>query len=143
MIIDADLPALEWLKDSLRGSFARIHLFQTAEGAVPRIRQYLMRGEVPAVLLSPRAPMDPLSGIDRASDLLRRLRVLAPRMPLLLVVEAGSAPPGEARLADAVLWRPAAPALVGRGGEAARAAAAAALREGVAPFARSGARSGG
>jgi len=135
VIIDPELAALEWLKSSLSDLFARIHLFQTAESAIPRIRQYLMRGEVPAVLLSPRAPMDPLSGIDRPADLLRRLRALAPRMPLLLVAEPGSAPPGEAKLADAVLARPAAAALVQRGGEAARAAAAQALRELVAPFA--------
>jgi hypothetical protein len=136
VVVDGDLAGLEWLKASLAGSFARVHLFQTAEGAIPRIRQYLMRGEVPAVLLSPRAPMDPLSGIDRAADLLRRLRALSPRMPLLLVAEEGAPPPAEARLADAVLWRPGATALLGRAGEPARAAAARALRDRVAPYAR-------
>jgi hypothetical protein len=101
-----------------------------------------MRGEVPAVLLSPRAPMDPLSGIDRPADLLRRLRALAPRMPLLLVAEAGSPPPAEARLSDAVLTRPGAAVLAHRAGEAARAAAARTLRERVAPFAESGSGGG-
>ena len=138
VIVDSDLLGLEWLKATLEGSFARVHLFQTAEGAIPRIRQYLMRGEVPAVLLSPRAPMDPLSGIDRASDLLRRLRALAPRMPLLLVAEEGAPPPGEARLADAVLWRPGGTALLGRAGEPARRSAANALREQVARYALPG-----
>src|SRR5262249_11478111 len=49
VVVDPEFAALEWLKSSLAGSFARIHLFQTAEGAIPRIRQYLRRGGVPAV----------------------------------------------------------------------------------------------
>jgi len=138
VIVDPDLTALEWLKTTLTGRFERLHLFQTAEGGIARIRQYLSRGEVPAVLLSAHAPMDPLSGIDTVAELLRRLRAQAPRMPLLLVAEEGSPAPRAARLADGLLVRPTAVALQDPRSPDRVAAAARAVCGKLAPFTRAG-----
>ena len=138
VIIDPDLLALEWLKTTLADLFERLHLQQSAEGGIARIRQYLSRGEVPAVLLSARAPMDPLSGIDTAAELLRRLRVQAPRMPLLLVAEEGAPEPRAARLADAVLVRPGSATLEDPRSADRVAAAGKALRARISRFAREG-----
>jgi hypothetical protein len=115
--------------------FERVHIFQAAEGGIARIRQYLSRGEVPAVLLSARAPMDPLSGIESHSELLRRLRAQVPRMPLLLVTEPGAPVSRAAGLADRVVVRPGASALLAPRAAASVAAAARELRASVAPFA--------
>jgi hypothetical protein len=140
VIVDPDLTALEWLKITLADRFERLHLFQSAEGGIARIRQYLSRGEVPAVLLSAHAPMDPLSGIDTVAELLRRLRAQAPRMPLLLVAEEGSPAPRAARLADGVLVRPTPAALLEPRSPDRVAAAARAVRSQLAPFIRAGGR---
>jgi hypothetical protein len=134
VIVDPDLTALEWLKTTLAGRFERLHLFQSAEGGIARIRQYLSRGDVPAVLLSAHAPMDPLSGIDTVEDLLRRLRAQAPRMPLLLVAEEGSSAPRGARLADGILVRPTPAALLEPRSAERVAAAARAVCTQLAPF---------
>jgi hypothetical protein len=136
VVMDPDLAALEWLKATFEGLFARVHIFQGAEDGITRIRQYLSRGELPAVVLSDRAPMDPLSGIATASELLRRLRVQAPRMPLLLLVEEGAPAPRASRFADALVWRPTAATLRDPRGAARIAGAADALRARVAPYAR-------
>ena len=136
VIVDPDLAVLEWLKTTLADRFERLHLFQSAEGGIARIRQYLSRGEVPAVLLSAHAPMDPLSGIDTVADLLRRLRAQAPRMPLLLVAEEGSPAPRAARLADGVLVRPTPAALLDPRSPDRVAAAARAVCTQLAPFTR-------
>lgn len=136
VIVDPDLPALEWLKTTLSDRFERLHLFQSAEGGITRIRQYLSRGEVPAVFLSVHAPLDPLSGIESVGELLRRLRVQAPRMPLLLVAEEGSPTPRAARLADGLLVRPTPAALLDPRAPDRVAAAARAVRAQVARFTR-------
>jgi hypothetical protein len=134
VIVDPDLTALEWLKTTLADRFERLHLFQSAEGGIARIRQYLSRGDVPAVLLSAHAPMDPLSGIDTVEELLRRLRAQAPRMPLLLVAEEGSSAPRGARLADGILVRPTPAALLEARSAERVAAAARAVCAQLAPF---------
>ncbi len=136
VVVDPDLAALEWLKATLADLFGRVHIFQGAEDGIARIRQYLSRGELPAVLVSDRAPMDPLSGIASASELLRRLRAQAPRMPLLLLAEEGTPSPRAARFADGVLYRPTTASLLDPRGAGRVAGAAQALRIHLAPFAR-------
>jgi hypothetical protein len=42
VILDPDLAVLEWAKAALRSSFPRVHIFQHAELAIARIRQYLL-----------------------------------------------------------------------------------------------------
>jgi hypothetical protein len=90
--IDHDLASLEWLKAALGPVHPRVHIFQRSDQGISRIRQYLARGETPLVVLSAEAPADPVSGARDAAEIIRRLKVQAPRMPVLLVQRAGEPP---------------------------------------------------
>ena len=107
VVIDPDAVALEWLKNSIEGRFVRIHVFQRAEQGLARIRQYLIRGEIPFVLIALTAPIDSLSGIHGLSDFVKRLRTQAPRIVVVGLREGGEerADPVPVYL-DAVLSRP-------------------------------------
>jgi hypothetical protein len=104
--IDPDLDTLERLKTALGGLFPRIHIFQRCEGGVARIRQYLGRGEVPLVLLSAKAQADSLTGTSDVGGLVRRLKALAPRMPVLVMHERGADALPDVEGADARLAWP-------------------------------------
>ncbi|MBK7948658.1 MAG: DUF4388 domain-containing protein [Deltaproteobacteria bacterium] len=107
VVIDPDAAALEWVKRTLEGRFARIHVFQRAEEGLARIRQYLIRGEVPIVLISPAAPIDPLSGIHGLSDFVKRLRTQAARIVVVGLREAVEGQPAAVPShLDAVVHRP-------------------------------------
>jgi len=90
--IDHDLASLEWLKAALGPVHPRVHIFQRSDQGISRIRQYLARGETPLVVLSAEAPADPVSGARDAAEIIRRLKVQAPRMPVLLVQRSGEPP---------------------------------------------------
>ena len=109
VVIDADLAALEWVKQGLADTFPRVHIFQRSELGIGRIRQYLARAEVPLVLLSPNAPADPLSGARDFIEIIRRLKAHVERMSIVLLVEPGADPlsgRGKASRPDAVAERP-------------------------------------
>ena len=91
--IDHDLASLEWLKAALAEVHPRVHIFQRSDQGISRIRQYLARAETPLVVLSAEAPADPVSGARDAVEIIRRLKLQAPRMPVFLVMRAGDAPP--------------------------------------------------
>lgn len=80
VVVDPDAAALEWIKSAIEGRVARIHVFQRAEEGLARIRQYLIRGEVPVVLIALATPIDPLSGIHGLADFVKRLRAQAARI---------------------------------------------------------------
>ena len=107
VVIDPDAVALEWLKTALEGRFVRTHVFQRAEQGLARIRQYLIRGEIPFVLIALSAPIDSLSGIHGLSDFVKRLRIQAPRIVVVGLKEGSEerADPVRGYL-DAVLSRP-------------------------------------
>lgn len=105
VVMDSELRTLEWIKSELSPLFARVHIFQNCECGVARIRQYLGRGEVPAVLVSSRVSDASLTGATDPGDLVRRLRAQAPGMPILALRDAGSEAAGLDG-ADAVLTRP-------------------------------------
>ena len=92
ILIDPDVSALEWVKAAIQGDFARVHVFQQAEQGLTRIRQYLIRGELPVVLISTEIGIDPLSGIRGLSDFVERLKTQASRLVVvgLRDGEAGS-----------------------------------------------------
>ncbi|HKA13727.1 MAG TPA: DUF4388 domain-containing protein [Myxococcota bacterium] len=103
--IDSDLSSLEWLKASLDGLCRRVHIFQHRDPAFDRIRHYLTRGITPTVVLSEdmRDRRDP-----RAPSFMRRLRAIAPAMPILALRpehRGESVPDG----ADGVVFRPNSP----------------------------------
>jgi len=85
ILIDPDLAALEWQKSVLGPICPRIHVFQRAEGGISRLRQYLVRGQEPVVLVSDDLPPDPRAGIEDSPDLIRRMRAHAPRLQVYLV----------------------------------------------------------
>jgi len=72
--VDRDLVALEWVKDALQDEFAPIHIFQQTEQAMARIRQYLVRGVAPVVLVAPDIDVDKLGGIVDPVDFVARLK---------------------------------------------------------------------
>ncbi|MEZ4333500.1 MAG: DUF4388 domain-containing protein [Myxococcota bacterium] len=94
VVIDPDAVALEWIKAAIEGQVARTHVFQRAEEGLARIRQYLIRGEVPVVLIALATPIDPLSGIHGLADFVKRLRTQAARIVVIGLNEAGEARPG-------------------------------------------------
>lgn len=133
--IDPDLDALEWMKTALTDSFPRIHIFQRCESGIDRIRQYLGRGDLPAVLLSAEAHADPAIAADGLGVLVARLRSHAPHMPIIVIHEDPDGPPTGADAADAVLTRPTTARLMARSAARKREEAAQKLREQLQPWA--------
>lgn len=107
VLIDPDVSALEWVKEVIQSDFVRVHVFQQAEQGLARIRQYVVRGERPVVLLSTATEIDPLSGIRGLGDFVSRLKLQAPGLRVLGLQEASdSVRPVPSEL-DAVIRRPA------------------------------------
>lgn len=86
VVIAPELNVLEWVRGSLSGTFASVHIFQRSQEGLGRIRQYLARAQAPILLVSPRIEGNPLSGILDAADFVSRLQGQAPRMPILWLV---------------------------------------------------------
>jgi hypothetical protein len=76
VVVAPELPLLEWVKRVLECNFRRVHIFQKAELAVQRMRQYMSRGDSPLVLVSP----------DLA-DVVARMKKQSPRSPVLWLGE--------------------------------------------------------
>ena len=112
VLIDPDVSVLEWVKATIQDDFARIHVFQQAEQGLARIRQYLIRGELPVVMISTGIRIDPLSGIHGLSDFVERLKIQAGRLVVMGLCNGedggGNTP---VRALDGVLVRPAGPQL--------------------------------
>lgn len=106
VVIDGDLIALEWIKSALAERFDPIHIFQQTDPAMTRIRQYLVRGEPPVVLIAPGIPVDRLGGVVNAVDFVTRLKAQSPRMLVMWLREEGT--PAIARMGavDGVVVRP-------------------------------------
>jgi hypothetical protein len=96
--IDPKLSTLEWQKAALADLFERVHIFQNSESGLDRIRQYLRRGKIPVILIS----IDLVGG-----DLVRRLKLLAPSMPVLVNTYEGSQSAESMDAVDAVVTGPA------------------------------------
>jgi hypothetical protein len=112
--IDPNLSSLEWQKLNLAEAFPRVHIFQNGESGIARVRQYLRRGEIPIVLVSIDLAAERVSGVESLAEFIRRLKLLAPSMPVL-VVRYEEAQSGESiDAADAVLTGPDPAALINR-----------------------------
>jgi hypothetical protein len=83
VLIDPDVSVLEWVKTTIQDDFSRVHVFQQAEQGLARIRQYLIRGELPVVLISTEIRIDPLSGIHGLSDFVDRLKTQAEKLVVI------------------------------------------------------------
>ena len=107
VLIDPDVAVLDWVKAAIEGDFARVHVFQQAEQGLARIRQYLIRGQVPLVLVSPEIQIDPLSGIRGLGDFVKRLKAQSPRIIVLgLREDEDAAPAAMPNNLNGVLRRP-------------------------------------
>ena len=106
VVIDPDVSVLDWVKAAIGGSVPQVHVFQQVEQGLARIRQYLVRGERPVVLLSTDARVDPLSGIHGPADFVKRLKSQARGLRVLGLREEGDSAPGAPTGVDAVLSRP-------------------------------------
>ncbi|MBJ21721.1 MAG: hypothetical protein CL933_20125 [Deltaproteobacteria bacterium] len=108
VLIEPDVMVLDWVKASIQAEFARVHVFQKADQGLSRIRQYLIRGEAPFVLISLETQIDPLSGIRGLGDFVKRLKVQAPRSVVLgLRDDDEAASPVIPAALDGLLVRPA------------------------------------
>ncbi|HXZ85816.1 MAG TPA: DUF4388 domain-containing protein [Myxococcota bacterium] len=108
--IDPDLPLLERVKSGLAQDPVRVHIFQKADDALARFKQYVVRGEIPAVVLGSGVedPLDARQGLGWRR-FAGRLLAIAPRMRLVVLAR-----PGESVAAPglAVVQRPEARTLV-------------------------------
>ena len=88
--IDADLPLLERVKTGLAGKPVRVHIFQSAEDALARFKQYVVRGEVPGVVLGSAVedPLDARQGLGWRR-FAGRLLAIAPRLRLVVLARPG------------------------------------------------------
>ena len=88
--IDSDLPLLERVKASLANQPIRVHIFQSANDALARFKQYVIRGEVPAVVLGSGVedPLDARQGLGWRR-FAGRLLAIAPRMRIVIVSRPG------------------------------------------------------
>ena len=104
IVVDPELAGLEWFKASVEPLFDRVHIFQRCASAIDRIRQYLVRGEVPLVVIAEDcAESDP-----EARRIGPRLRALASDLVILSLSCEGSSGPAPAGM-DGTLQRPAQP----------------------------------
>jgi hypothetical protein len=90
--VDRDLRLLEQIKGGLGGS-EPIHIFQDSASALNRLKQYVLRGELPALVLGSELedPLDPRRGLGwrRFAE---RVRALAPRVRIAVIADqAGDA----------------------------------------------------
>lgn len=110
VLIDPDVAVAEWVKNAVHVEFTHVHVFQQAEQGLARIRQYLIRGELPVVLISSRAEIDRLSGIQGLADFVKRLKAQASRLPVLGLLDEDDEedpPAGLQAHLDGLLTRPA------------------------------------
>jgi hypothetical protein len=94
VVVAPDLPMLEWVKRALEGAFRRVHIFQKAELAVQRLRQYMARGDSPLVLVAPGLAAGSEPGFRDVDDLVARMKKQSPRSSVLWLGER--ADPGSA-----------------------------------------------
>ena len=106
VLIDPDVSVGDWVKSAIEKKFARVHVFQQADQGLSRIRQYLIRGETPLVLVSSETQIDPLSGIHGLSDFVKRLKAQSPRTVVLGLRDDDVAPSAMPSTLNGVLRRP-------------------------------------
>jgi hypothetical protein len=108
VVVDPDLRLLAALKDGLSPHSARVHTFNRSADAWFRIQQYLVRGEIPALVMD-SSVLDPVEPGARPGwrRFASRLHGIAPAARVVLLASAES--PSSPAL-HSVLRRPADPA---------------------------------
>ncbi len=121
ILIDPDPAVLDWVRSSVENLFETVHAFQQTGPAMTRVRQYLVRGEFPAVLVAPNVKIDRLGGVTSVADYMARLKGQSPRLRTLWLCEFGQPTPRSVDVADGIVTRPLTTAL--RDGEGRRGGA--------------------
>lgn len=86
IVVDRDLPLLERIKQGLAPSGVPVHILQNPADGLSRLRQYLRRAEIPAVVLG-KEVADPIEPRRKPgwAVFARRVRALAPGMRIVLL----------------------------------------------------------
>ncbi len=105
IVIDPELAGAEWQKANLSNLFQRVHIFQSCEAGIARIRQYLARGDLPVTLVSNDLSLDSANGSNDVGEFVRRLKQQTPQMPVLVSWVEGDES-DLVPLADAMIRRP-------------------------------------
>jgi hypothetical protein len=84
--MDPDLALLERIKHEFQGAGLRVHIFQDAADGLARLKDYLVRGEFPAIVMGADLPSpawsEPRSGWR---EIAQRIRRMAPRTSIVLL----------------------------------------------------------
>lgn len=93
--IDEDFAMLEQIKLALAAEGVHVHILQSSADGFARFKQYLLRGEVPALVLGAGVsdPLTPGPAGLGARALAKRAHVLAPSARVVILAPPG-APPG-------------------------------------------------
>jgi hypothetical protein len=85
--VDRDLRLLEQIKGGLGGA-APVHIFQDSASALNRLKQYVLRGDLPALIVGSdlEDPLDPRRGLGwrRFAE---RVRALSPRVRIAVIAD--------------------------------------------------------
>jgi hypothetical protein len=106
VVLDDDLVALEWVKNAVREEFDPVHIFQHMDQALSRVRQYLVRGQPPVLLVSPEAQVDAMVGMRDTLDFIARLKEQSSGMTILWLHEDGEPEVTRRGVAEGVVTRP-------------------------------------
>ena len=95
IVIDRDLGLIEAIKQGLADACMHVHIFQSAEDGLARFKQYLLRGDIPTLVLG-EGVFDPVEPHRRPGSvaLAKRLRSLAPAVGVVHLTWEATAPAG-------------------------------------------------
>jgi hypothetical protein len=92
--VDRDLRLLERIKGALADGPEAVHIFQDSASALHRLKQYVLRGENPALVLGSdlEDPLDPRRGLGW-KRFAERVRALSPHVRIAVIAEGPGNPP--------------------------------------------------
>jgi len=73
--VDPEHKVLEWIREVLGAEVSKLHLLQDLDSAMKRIRQYVVRGEQPIVIIS--------GTFSKLGGFLERLKKMAPKIRIM------------------------------------------------------------
>jgi len=93
--VDRDLRLLEQIKRSLGGTGEPVHIFQDSASALNRLKQYVLRGDLPTLVLGSdlEDPLDPRKGLGW-KRFAERVHALSPRVQIAVIAEQIDDPSG-------------------------------------------------
>jgi hypothetical protein len=92
--VDRDLRLLEQIKSALGGGPDPVHIFQDSASALSRLKHYVLRGDLPALVLGAdlEDPLDARRGLGW-KRFAERVRALAPRVRIAVIADQPGEPP--------------------------------------------------